>query len=237
MARRAVAVGLGALLAALVALPARAEERTVRTEGVASLTEGLRTSAARQRAVAQAITNAVYQVVAEELPALDAARARQVASRVVGNGARDYVTRFRVIEDLGARPKETPRADATHEYAVSVEATVDARLVRDRLVQEGLLAGGEGSLRRVDLVLEELPSYAAYEAVREALVDQLQAESAVPVEFTAGRAVLAVTTRDGGRRLVERLAAARLDGLRIEPREADGNRARAAVRAVGGAGD
>ncbi len=145
--------------------------------------------------------------------------------------ARDYVTRFRVIEDQGTRPLQLstlPRA--THEYLVLVEASVDSRQVRDRLRRAGMLEpAGQNSLRRVHLTLEQLPSYAAYEAVREALVDQLQAESVQPVEFTASRVVLEVVTRESGQRLLERLAGAQIPLLRIEPLEAADRQARAAV--------
>jgi len=107
---------------------------------------------------------------------------------------------------------------------------VDARSVSDRLVATGMLAGRSGALRQVDLTLEEIPSYVALERIRLALVDQLQAESVVPVEFTRQRAVLAVRTRSDGRRLLERLAAADLSDWRIEPRQAGPDRAVAAVR-------
>jgi hypothetical protein len=219
-------------LALLVAGGAVAEERTVEALGIYGFTPPKNLTAQRQQAVLEGVRAAVARVVAESLPALDAEAATGVFRRLFLRDARDYVVRFRVVEDRGVQPRQfTTNRNATHEYQVRVEASVDARQVRQRLVTAGLLAGGEGALRRVDLTLEELPSYAALERIRLALVDQLQAESAVPVEFTRRRAVLAVRTRSDARGLLERLAAADLDGLRVEPREAGSDRAVAAVRA------
>jgi hypothetical protein len=227
---RAVAVAL-TLVAVGAASPAGAEERTVRAFGVFGFTPPKNLTTQRQNAVTEGIRAAVYQVVAELLPALDEEAAGAVARRVVGSRARSYVTRFQVVEDRGVSEKTySTNRSATHEYLVVVEASVDAGALRNRLVSAGMLASG-GSLRRVDLTLLDLPSYAAYEAVREALVDQLQAEAAVPVEFTQRRAVLAVTTRGDGRRLLERLGRLELAGFRVEPREAGDDRAVAAVRA------
>ncbi|NNL66342.1 MAG: hypothetical protein HKP30_08875 [Myxococcales bacterium] len=221
-----------ALSLLLLASPARAEERQVEVLGVAGIRPGGAASEARQRAIRDGISQAVYRVVAEELPALDAENAGSVGRRLFGKQARDYVTRFRVVEDRGTRPKQlTTLPRATHEYLVVVSATVDQRQVRERLRRAGMLAPtGDGSLRRVRLTLEALPSYAAYEAVRQALVDQLQAESALPIEFSAGRVVLEVVTRESGQRLLDRLSRAQIASLRIEPLEAGDREARAAVR-------
>jgi len=142
------------------------------------------------------------------------------------------VTRFRVLEDRGVGEKRlSTNRKATHEYVVRVEASVDARQVRQRLQRAGLLPAGDGALRRIELTLVDLPSYAALQAIRTALVDQLQAQAATPIEFTSGRAVLAVTTRGDGRSLLEHLVAVGLGPWRLEPREAGADRATAAVRA------
>jgi hypothetical protein len=214
---------------------ARAEERVVRAQGVAGIAKGERLGAARQRAVSSGIAQAVYQVVGETLPSLPPEEAADAGPRLFGGDARDYVTRFRVVEDRGAQPREySPDPAVTHEYVVLVEASVDARAVRARLAEAGLLApAGDGTVRRVALTLDDLPSYAAYEAIREALVDRLQAESAVPLEFSRGRAVLDVATRDDARQLLARLSALSLPGLRIEPGAADERSAQARVRLEG----
>jgi len=227
-ARVAAAVGLALLLAG----GASAEERTVEVLGVFGFTPPENRTALRQQAVLEGLRAAVQRVVAESLPALDAEAGASAFRRLFYGDARDYVTRFRVIDDRGVQPKElSTNRKATLEYVVKVEASVDAHQVRDRLVAAGLLAGGDGALRRVELTLEGLPSYAALERIRLALVDQLQAESALPVEFTTRRAVLAVRTRSDGRGLLERLAATDLSEWRIEPREAGSDRAVAVVRA------
>jgi hypothetical protein len=225
-----VAAGLLLLLAAG---GARAEERTVQAQGVAGIAKGERLGAARQRAVSSGIAQAVYEVVGEALPALPPDEAADTGPRLFGSDARDYVTRFRVVEDRGAQPREySPDPDVTHEYVVVVEATVDARAVRARLAEAGLLApAGEGAARRVSLTLEDLPDYAAYEAIREALVDRLQAESAAPLEFSRRRAVLDVVTHEDARQLLARLSALSLPGIRIEPAAADERSALARVRA------
>lgn len=223
---------LAFMITLLLAPLASAEERTVEVLGVNGFTPPKNLTVQRQQAVLEGIRAAVYSVVMESLPALDAEAGGSVARRLFAKNARDYVTRFQVVDDRGVQEKKfSSNRNATHEYVVRVEASVDARQVRQRLVGAGMLGAGEGSLHRVDLTLEELPSYAALERIREALVDQLQAESAVPVEFTAGRAVLSVRTRNDGRRLLERLAATDLVEWRLEPREAASDRAVAAVRA------
>jgi len=219
------------VLALLLAAGAGAEERTVSVLGVYGFTPPQNRTAQRQQAVLEGLRAAVARVVAESLPALDAEASADVFRRHFHGDARDYVTRFRVVGDRGVQPKQlSTHRSATHEYVVEVEASVDARQVRDRLVATGMLAGSNGMLRRVDLTLEEIPSYVALERIRLALVEQLQAESAVPVEFTRQRAVLAVRTRSDGRRLLERLAAADLSDWQIEPREAGADRAVAVVR-------
>lgn len=224
-----------ALLVLGAAAGVRAEERTVEALGVAGIRPGDPVDAARQKAVSYGIAQAVYRVVADELPALDAEGAYSVGRRLFGGKSRDYVTRFRVIEDRGTRPEQlTTLAGATHEYVVLIEAVVDVSPVRERLVRAGLLApAGQGALRRVELTLESLPSYAAYEAIRDALVGQLKAASAVPVEFTPGRVVIEVVTREPGGRLLARLAAAPPPGLTLETLEAGDRHARAVVRAGG----
>jgi len=225
-----------ALLAALwLALapvgPAAAEEVTVQVLGVNGFTPPENRTAQRQAAVSEALRAAVYQVVAESLPALDAEAAGEAARAHFGRDFRDLVTRFRVVDDQGVQEKRlSTNRSATHEYVVRVEASVDARQVRERLEAAGLLSSGDGALRAVRLTLEELPSYAALERIRQALVDRLQAESVTPVELTAGRAVLAVRTRTDGRRLLERLAAVDLGPWRLEPRAAGLDAAVAAVR-------
>jgi len=211
---------------------ASAEERTIEALGVNGFTPPKSLAAERQAAVTEGIRAAVYRVVAEALPALDEEAAATVARRLFRARARDYVTRFRVLEDRGVEEKRlSSNRKASHEYVVRIEATVDARQVRQRLRTAGLLAAEDGALRRIELTLVELPSYAALEAIRTALVDQLQAQAATPVEFTPGRAVLAVTARGDGRSLLDRLVALQLGPWRLEPREAGSDRATAAVRA------
>ncbi|MBW2315379.1 MAG: hypothetical protein JRH10_14440 [Deltaproteobacteria bacterium] len=232
--RRTAALALCLSLALGVALsaPASAEERTVVVLGVNGFTPPKSLSAQRQNATVEGIRAAVYRVVADSLPALDAEAAGAVARKHFRKDARDFVTRFRVVEDLGVQEKRySSNRRATHEYVVRIEASVDARQVRQRLVGVGLLASGSGSMHRVELTLEELPSYAALEQIRLALIDQLRAEAATPIEFTSGRAVLAVRTRSDGRQLLERLAAADLAGFRVEPRAAGPDEAVGVVRA------
>lgn len=227
---RWVWLALGLVLAG----PVAAEERTVQSLGVSGIRPGDAVDGARQKAVSYGIAEAVYRVVADELPALDTEEAYDVGRRVFRGKSRDYVTRFRVLEDRGTRPKElSTLAGATHEYVVLVEAIVTVGPVRERLVRAGLLApAGEGGVRRVELTLESVPSYAAYEAIRDLLLDRLQAQSALPVEFTAGRVVIEVVTRDTGTRLLDRLARSGTAEFRVEPVDAGDREARGVVRAV-----
>ncbi len=216
----------------LFAASAGAELRTVDSLGVAGIRPGDAVDGARQNAVRYGVAEAVYRVVSEELPALDAEEARAVGRRLFSKKTRDYVTRFRVVEDRGTRTKQlTTLSGATHEYVVLVRAVVDVGPIRERLVRAGMLAPpGQGALRRVRLELETLPSYAAYEAIQETLVGQLKAQSALPIEFARGRVVLEVVTREHGERLLSRLAASPPPGLQLEPLEAGDRVARARVR-------
>ena len=110
------------------------------------------------------------------------------------------------------------------EYVVVVEVFVDARLVRERFRDAGWIEApaGHASGSHVRLVLEGLRSFDAYDALRRTLLQELEVRSAIPVELTAGRAVLEVDGPYGAAALLEALLERKGPGLRVLPLDQDG---------------
>jgi hypothetical protein len=174
----------------------------------------------RDLAVRMALNEAVRRVALDLVPNMEPEEAAEYLPEVLGDEPLDYTTRFRIIEDRGERPAlfaDDPEVE--FEYVVVVEAHIDADRVKQRLMEAGLLATGsdDASQRSIRLVVEDFESYAAYAALREALVEGVGVSSALPVEMERGRAVLAVTTVGGPRQLLEDLLRAAPPELLITP--------------------
>ena len=72
------------------------------------------------------------------------------------------------------------------------------------------------------MVVENLPSYRAYLALRRHLMEQGGATSVIPAVFESGRVELRVDARLEPPELMDRLVTPPPEGLRVEPVFADG---------------
>jgi hypothetical protein len=137
---------------------------------------------------------------------------------VDGDPAR-FALRYRVLEDLGERPAaEATRSGAT-EYVVRVEVQVDTKRLARRLGELGYPVGGISETPGLPFLMEVrgVPSWSAYTALRQHLLERAGARSALPESFEAGRVVLRVEAPGGASGLLERLLADTPPGLRVEP--------------------
>jgi hypothetical protein len=214
----------GLVLALLLAPAAGAEVRQIEAVGVVPLAPDARhPSPPRDVAVRMALNEAVRRVALDLVPNMEPEEAAEFLPEVLGDEPFDYTTRFRIIEDQGERPAlfiEDPEVE--FEYVVVVEAHIDAGRVEKRLMDAGLLRADRGSALRRDLqlVVEDLESFAAYAALRKTLIEGVGVRSALPAEMERGRAVLVVNTAEEPRQLLEELLRAAPPELRITPLDA-----------------
>jgi len=217
--RGSAACWLGLVL--LLAPAAGAEVRQLETVGALPLLPGVRhASPPRDAAVRIALNEAVRRVALDLLPDMAPEEASELLLGVLGDEPFDYTSRYRITEDRGERPAlfaEDPAVEL--EYVVVVEAHIDADRVEKRLEDAGWLMGrADGAPERdLQLVVEDLPSYAAYAALRTALIEGVGVKSALPVEMERGRGVLLVTTASDADRLLEDLLRAAPPELLITP--------------------
>ncbi len=182
----------------------------------------------RDRALQAGLSEAVYQVAAGLLDAPAEGDRRRI-KRALGTDPLVYATRFRLLEDRGKRPRlllENP--DVSHEYVVIVQAHVDRSRVRERLAAGGLLAPAqpEGVMRTatVHVEIEGLPSFLAYQSLRDAWVAAGAAESVQPRVFERNRAILEVRARRYGSALARDLARSAPEPWHLIPIHSDNRR-------------
>lgn len=235
---------LPAAAAVLCLLPAAAragDVRRVESVGVVPIEPtGERSDAPRDAAVRAAVARAVEQVAEKILPegwqaaASEGAEAptapgdpRDVDPQLapaLGSDPFDYASRFRILEDRGARKALFSQDPAVQqEYLVLVEVYVDAGRIRDRLQAAGWIQAPPGSdvVSQVRIVLEDLSSYSAYDALRRTLLDDRRVRSVLPVELESGRAVLEVESSYDAKALLDALMKQASDGLRVVPLDQD----------------
>ena len=236
MSGRCAAAGLW-LAIALAAPAALAQEQRVESLGVAPITRG--DPAPRDSAMRAAVSSAVSAAAATMLsgsatppapPGEDEGGHRDPNAWLAERLGKDpfaYVTRFRILEDRGRRPATFSKdRDVEFEYVVLAEVQLDLDAIRERMEKLGLAErGASGEERRVQIVVEGLTSYPPLQKVREALARDRGVRSVVPVEFTRGRAVLAVDSDRGADALVAELTRRAPEGLRIEPVDSGPDRA------------
>jgi hypothetical protein len=207
--------------ALLVAAEAGAETRRVEAAGAAPL-EGREAAAVeslRSAAVKDALGDAALRVARELVPDVEPGSEREAAlARSLGADPTVYAVRFRILEDRGKQAVPLlPDAAPGPAYVVRVEAVLEVDRVRSRLREAGLLAAAAPPApadTRLLVVLEGIPSYPAYAALRGALSGDL-ARSAVPERFEPGRAALRVETDRSAAQLMEGLRAAAPPGLAL----------------------
>jgi hypothetical protein len=225
MRLRSAAPALVALLLLAGHAAAAGDVRPIEAVGVVPLdAEAPPKSPPRDAALRVALSDAVRRVALEHLPDMGSADSDALLEEALGDEPLDYVSRFRILEDRGERPAlfvEDPEVET--EYVVVVEVHVDADRVRERLAGAGLLVApsGEGGRVRLRIVIEDLESYAAYAALRRALLENLRVRAALPLLMERRRAVLAVEADRGGERLLDDLLRSAPEPLRITPLRAD----------------
>jgi hypothetical protein len=186
-------------------------------------------------AVRAALQDAAQRLALELLSAdFDPIGAEPAIAEALGTDPFQYATAYRILEDRGVRPAlfvDDPEVES--EYVVVVEAHLDVDRIRQRMAASGLLApSGEPRWIQVSVVIEGLESYGAYAALRRALIEEVGARSAVPLEMERGRAVLQVVSDREENALLEALVAVGPPNLRIVPLSADGGTLRLRVREV-----
>lgn len=173
----------------------------------------------RRAALEAALEQAVLRVASDlgGLPEQDPALAESLGRDLMG-----YVSRYRMLEDRGERRALLVHdPDVTVEYVVLVEAHVDEARIRRRLTDAGLLSPRETARSgSVLVVLEDLHSYWALEAIRSRLERDARVSSVVPQEFEVGRAALAVQTSRDPRGLLRQLSADPPAGVEVRLLEA-----------------
>jgi hypothetical protein len=182
----------------------------------------------------------VVQVALSLLPSSDPVTTRPRVEAALAGDPRDYTARYRVLEDRGVGPRSVLSDPAvSKEYAVRIEAQVDVSRVKSHLAAAGLVPKSDApapvaptEFHHVTLVLESVPSFQAYAAVRSALVEHAGAKSAQPREFTRGRAVLDVETAQPAAALAQGLPALLAPGLQVETVAAEGDTVRARLVAA-----
>jgi hypothetical protein len=235
-AARAVALAFVLLLAGVG--PGRAELRRMEGLGAAAIDPGAGgRAAARSAALAAALEDAVLRAALDLIPGGALGTSEAALREAITGQALDYTSRYRIAEDWGERPRLlVPGSEVETEYVLRVEADVDLTRLRARLEALGFVASEHAPQRAAQtvlLVLDPLRSYAALQAVRRALLEELGAGSALPVEFTPARAVLEVHTDRTPAELAEELRVLAPEGLRLVPLASDASSATLRVEEAG----
>ena len=226
------ALGL-ALLMLLVASPAPAEVRRLEVVGVVPAGADARRGAPpRQAALGAALAQGVERVARGLLSEEAAADPSLDLGRLLGGKPREFTVGYKVLEDRGER-RALLLADPeiSTEYVLLVEVFVDVTRIESALEAVGLLhpAPVKGAGREIWVVVEDLPSYRAYLALRKHLIEQGGATSVVPAVFESGRVELRVEAWLEPPELMDRLVAPPPEGLRVDPLFADGGSMRIRV--------
>jgi hypothetical protein len=172
-----------------------------------------------------ALTHAVERVARELLSADAAADPGLDLGGLLGGNPRDFTVRYRVLEDRGERRALlVADPEVSTEYVLLVEVFLDVSRIQSALDAAGLplRKPGEGGHRELRLVVESLPSYRAYVALRRHLMERGEATSVIPAVFESGRVELRVVAKLAPPDLMDRLVMPPPKGLRVEPVFADG---------------
>ena len=213
-------IGLGAM-------SATAELRREESVGVAPILED--DGVPRDAAMTEAVRGAVLRTAKDLLPAgftppdpaigedgLPEEPDAWLEARL-GDDPFVYVSRFRILEDRGRQEAMfATDPEVLEEYVVVADVSVDVDAVRERLAELGLQrpsTGGSG--RSVMLVIQGLTHHQPLRMLRQVLEDEGGVDSVVPVEFTSGRAVLAVRSNRDAPALVEALQNRAPEGLQV----------------------
>ena len=233
-----LAVAIGALF---LADAASAEDRRLKVVGVQPLdARASRAGGPRQGAINQALYEGVSRVaqdlVVEYGPPVEGESSSSPPSDATRSGGDDapslkaalgkdmtpFARSFRIVEDQGSRPVLFPgESEATREYVVVVDVTVDVDRVRERLAARGLIAIEEevdaGSGLQIEaLGLRHWSGFEAFVALLES--PSVGATEVRPLEFEAGRALLFAAVNGDPEDVLARILAAAPRDLRISSR-------------------
>jgi hypothetical protein len=214
--RRTVAAALALPMISCLVLAGGADADVRRLEAVGAVRvdpENPRDVAPRDAAISKGLREAVFRVAQEflddrSIELSSETEAEPDLGKVLGRKMVPYTARFRVLEDQGLRPALFGSDSAVaNEYVVIVEVDVDTDRVLSKLVEAGLIPAGTGLVTstRVQVEVDGLTHYAAYEALREFLMSAVGARGVYPVELEHGRTVLEVDTEGGSVELLERI--------------------------------
>jgi hypothetical protein len=211
----------------LAASPGLAEVRRLEVVGVVPAGADAQPGVPiRQAALGVALAQGVGRVAQELLSDEAAADPDLDLGKVLGGRPREFTVGYRVLEDRGERRALLlTDPEISTEYVLLVEVDVDVSRVRSALDAAGLLrpkpAGANSWELRV--VVEDLPSYRAYQALRRHLIEVVGASSVTPVLFEgSARVDLLVVAKLAPPELLDRLLRPPPAGLRVEPVYADG---------------
>jgi hypothetical protein len=166
----------------------------------------------------------VARVARERLSPEAAADPDLDLGKVLGGNPREFTVGYRVLEDRGERRALlVVDPEVATEYVLRVEVDVDVSRIESALDAAGLALAGpaEGPSRELRVVVEDLPSYRAYAALRRHLMQEGGASSVIPEIFELGRVELRVAGRLTPSELIDRLVTPSPEGLRVEPVFAD----------------
>jgi hypothetical protein len=227
-------LGLAALLLA-AALSAGAEVRRFEVVGAVALDPAAPLAAPRQAALRAALQEAVSRA---SLELVREATGKEPEAGAPSPGpageATEYAVSYRILEDRGEQAALVAGGpEGGREYVVVAEVQLDLDRLRASLREAGRLGEDPAPSAPAEsfrLEVLGLPSPEVWTALRGALRGA-GAQSVVPVEIEAGRALLEVRAPLGPERLVERLLHATLpEGLALEALPAEGGTGRVRVR-------
>ena len=209
------------VLAWTCALPSFAASNSRRMEALGAVdVDSGRSGTPRDRARFAAVRDAVRRMALELVPQdlrPDGTEKDPEAwiEAALGKDPYSYATSFRILQDRGTRPAIlTP--DAETEYVVLVEVILDEARIRERLSARGLLPENSAQDRSSLEIEVEVGSYPAYQRLRETLLDSRGVHSALPLEMSRGRVLLAVEADVAPEPLLTGLIRRTPPGLRVE---------------------
>ncbi|MCH8083202.1 MAG: hypothetical protein IH885_03095 [Myxococcales bacterium] len=236
MPGRGLRVAILLSLSGLAPAPSALARDVVRVESVGVAAVQSDSASPRDAAVHKALLDAV-RLTAEDLLAtgaedgigdgpgdpedLEFVTARRAElQRILGDEPLEYATRFQVVEDRGEGPAlfgSDPNVET--EYVVIVSVFVDRDRIRERLARAGIALAPVGQEPRIRslLILEDLGEYWVYAEIRRVLLEELKMHSAIPRQFTPGRAVLELSAAQSPREYLGSLQRSLSDRMDLVP--------------------
>jgi len=214
MMKKLLALALATLALLSPCLSSAADLNALRSEGIASKAENF--SEVKQKALDQALTNAVMQAAQSIIKSDSVDVTPEIARNAVSSTPRAFVLNYRILaegwinhmEEIPPVPVDLPSAaeqtpGAVQLYHIWIEASVDTVQLKNELVK---LAGGVSVTSTVKLNILDLTDYAAFKTLmaslkRIAVIKDLSYNS-----FSRGRIDVTATVAGTSAGLPERVA-------------------------------